>query len=73
MNKHQRLRAFIETRSSVDLRALAAFRAGLGLVLLIDIGLRSGDLVAFYTDAGILPRSILFELYPTIGHFSLHA
>ncbi|EMA42416.1 hypothetical protein [Halobiforma nitratireducens] len=48
-------RAF-ERRLGVDARALAAFRIALGLTLLFDTLHRSRNLVAFYTDEGVLPR-----------------
>ena len=41
---------------SLDLRALGAFRVGLGLLLLMDGVYRGLDLEAFYTDHGIAPR-----------------
>lgn len=41
----------------IDLRGLAVFRIGLGLLILVDLCNRSRDLVAHYTDEGILPRS----------------
>jgi hypothetical protein len=46
---------------AVDLRSLAVFRIGLALVLLFDVIDRSRDLGAFYTDAGVLPTSLLAE------------
>src|SRR4051794_27019522 len=42
----------------LDLRSLALCRVGLGLTLLADLGGRWPDLVAHYTDDGVLPRSI---------------
>lgn len=47
----------------IDVRALAAFRIGLAGILLIDLWNRSYDLVAHYSDAGILPRLARMELY----------
>jgi hypothetical protein len=41
--------------------------------VLADLALRARDLTVFYTDAGVLPRSLLFEHYPTVGRLSLHA
>ncbi|MFB6222256.1 MAG: HTTM domain-containing protein [Haloarcula sp.] len=58
-------------RIAIDRRALTAFRMSLGVCLLTDIGLRCRDLVAFYTDAGALPRSTLHGLYPSVGGVSL--
>ena len=37
---------------------MALFRIGLGLTLLVDLAGRWPDLVAHYTDDGVLPRSI---------------
>lgn len=56
--------------TTLDLRALAAFRAAFGAVLLGDLSLRFGDLGAFYTDDGTLPRETLFAI-DEIGRFSL--
>lgn len=54
-----------------DLRSLALFRVGLGLVTLGDLVSRSFDLRAHYTDTGVLPTAALPEHYPWF--FSLHA
>ncbi|WP_266077399.1 HTTM domain-containing protein [Haladaptatus caseinilyticus] len=59
-------------RVGIDMRALAVFRISLGLVLLSDLLLRSRDLVAFYTDSGVLPRSILREQFPNFSQLSIH-
>jgi len=53
-------------------RALAAFRIALGVVLLVDIALRARNLTAFYTDSGVLPRDLLAASYPLV-RLSLHA
>jgi len=47
-------------------------RVALGVVLLVDLALRARNLTAFYTDAGVLPRSLLAESYPR-ARFSLYA
>jgi len=57
----------------IDLRSLALFRVGLGLLLLWDLGVRIPSLTAHYTDAGVLPRAVLFEAYPEPLMLSLHA
>ncbi|WP_096395383.1 HTTM domain-containing protein [Halorubrum trapanicum] len=67
----RRLSAIVAARSSVDLRALAAFRIGLGTLLIADLLRRSRSLTAFYTDDGVLPRRALFADYS--GTYSLHA
>jgi hypothetical protein len=52
---------FLPPRSSgpftLDGRSLAVGRLGLGGLLLLDLGLRAGDIAAHYTDVGVLPRS----------------
>ena len=65
-----RLSVAFARRVAIDRRALAAFRVALGALVIADLALRSRDLVAFYTDAGVLPRSALFADY---GRISLHA
>jgi hypothetical protein len=40
----------------VDSRSLWMFRVALGLLMLLDIGLRVSDLGAFYTDEGLITR-----------------
>ena len=44
---------------ALDARSLAALRVGLAALVLLDLGLRSVDLVAHYTDAGVLPRALI--------------
>ncbi|ELZ50804.1 HTTM domain-containing protein [Halorubrum coriense DSM 10284] len=66
-----RLSTALAARVAVDRRALAAFRIGLGAVLLADLAARSRSLTAFYTDAGVLPRRALFADYA--GTLSVHA
>ena len=68
-----RLRSAVGARVGIDRRALAAFRVALGVVLLVDLGLRARNLTTFYTDAGVFPRSALAEAYPLAARLSLHA
>jgi hypothetical protein len=60
-------------RVGIDVRALAAFRVTLGVLLVADLALRSRNLVAFYTDRGALPRSALRAAAPALSRLSLHA
>lgn len=68
-----RFRAAIARRVGIDPRGLGALRMSVGLLLLADLALRAGDLVAFYTDAGVLPRSVLAEEFPAFAAISIHA
>src|SRR5262245_42318967 len=52
----------------LDLRSLAVFRIGLALLLLSDLVGRAADLVAHYSDDGVLPRSAI----ATPRYVSLH-
>ena len=63
----KRMRAAVGRRLSVDRRSLVALRVSVGLLLLADLLLRSRSLVFFYTDAGVLPRSVLFSRFPFPG------
>ncbi len=55
----------------MDLRTMALFRVGLGLLLIVDLILRARDLRAHYTDFGILPRAAAIDMLSP-GAFSLH-
>lgn len=56
----------------LDLRSLAALRIGTAGLLLLDLWTRSRDLVAHYSDDGVLPRSALFELASNDWFWSIH-
>ena len=58
---------------NVDLRSLAVVRIGLALLLITDLFSRWGDLTAHYTDAGVLPRALLFESEGFRAYLSLHS
>ena len=66
-----RLVGVVRRRVAIDARALAAFRIAVGLLVVADLALRSRNLVAFYTDRGVLPREALFADYT--GVYSVHA
>lgn len=55
-----------------DLRSLAAFRVALALLVLADLATRVTDLRAHYTDAGILPRTVLLQEVLNRWAFSLN-
>ena len=54
-----RATAALTRRLAIDLRALAAFRIALGLLLLANLLTRARYLRTFYTDDGAFPRSVL--------------
>jgi len=56
----------------LDLRSLALFRIAAAICLIGDFKMRSSDLVAHYTDLGVLPRHILTEFFAGRWSVSLH-
>ena len=72
-SRRDRWRRALARRVGIDARALAAFRVAVGLLVLADLGLRARHLTAFYTDAGVLPRSTLAETAPALASLSVHA
>ena len=66
--KESRVPAF-----SLDLRALALWRIGIGAVVLLDIVLRLRDLHVFYGDYGVLSRELFLKQswQPPVYHLFL--
>ncbi len=50
----------------LDLRALSLFRMAMGVLLLVDLWMRSHSMEAMYTEAGILPTGMLFDYERTL-------
>lgn len=57
---------------ALDTRSLALLRIGLGLLLLVDLGIRATALTAHYSDAGVLPRDAWIAHGQTPWAWSLH-
>ena len=57
---------------SLDLRSLALFRIGLGIVIIADLIYRAFDLAAHYTDFGVLPRGALISEFMNTWQWSAH-
>ena len=71
--KRDGFRGLLTQQFGIDPRGLAALRISIGLLILADLVIRATDLVAFYTDAGVLPRAVLVARFPTLGRLSIHA
>lgn len=73
MDRFSPLREFFKNQFALDLRSLACYRIGLGVLVLLDLVLRLEDITAFYTDQGIVPRSLLTIglAYPSQWSFHL--
>ncbi|WP_096391278.1 HTTM domain-containing protein [Halopenitus persicus] len=67
------LRRLAGDRAAIDRRALSAFRIGLGVVILVDLLLRSRHLRALYTESGVLTTDALASAYPPLAGVSVHA
>lgn len=57
---------------SCDVRALAAFRMALAVLLIVDIVMRARDLAVHYTDSGLMPRAALLDLHAHSAWLSLY-
>lgn len=58
---------------SIDLRALAAVRVFIGLIIIVDFIDRLKDVEIFYTNQGIIPLSRFIEFDIASSSFSLNA
>ncbi|MDZ4658855.1 MAG: HTTM domain-containing protein [Bythopirellula sp.] len=72
MDRLSSLRRFGQTLFALDLRSLACLRIGLAFLILVDLLLRSRDLVAFYTDQGLLARHVVTTGFNQPAQWSLH-
>lgn len=58
----------------MDLRSLAVFRIGMGLLVFADAAVALSNAEMLYSDAGVLPLSLLHERHwPSVASWSLHA
>lgn len=70
---YKRVVSQLQKLYTVDLRSIALMRIAVGLVLLTDLAIRATDLEVFYTDAGALPRAVLYQNSWNQYFTSLHA
>ncbi|WP_331234623.1 HTTM domain-containing protein [Natronorarus salvus] len=57
-----RARGYLKDCVRLDTRTLAVFRVFVGLLILADLLLRSRNFEFFYTEEGVVPRSLAIEL-----------
>lgn len=62
----------LKSTFSFDYRSLALYRALLGLIVMVDVLYRLPDLTNFYTDLGLIPRSIFLNELAQPWSFSFH-
>lgn len=63
---------YLRSVFGIDSRSLALFRIGVAGLVIADLLSRVGDVVAHYTDAGVLPAEAALELYGWPTYRSLH-
>ncbi|SFS44886.1 HTTM domain-containing protein [Halostagnicola kamekurae] len=63
----------VRSRFEVDTRALAAVRISFGLILLVDLLVRWGNIEQFYTDDGAYPIEAYEATYSQFTGLSVHA
>ncbi len=63
----------IQRYYQLDPRALAFMRIGMALLCLFDLSLRYSDISALYSDEGIWPSRIMYNLGWQTGFWTLHA
>lgn len=63
---------YFSTPATLDLRSLSALRIAVAICLLLDLGIRCTDLVAHYTDQGVLPLEMLFRFGWLPEYFSVY-
>lgn len=68
----QNIWAVVRRPFTLDLRALALLRMGMAAIVLLDLGIRSTDLEAHYSNLGVLPLAPLLDHTWTPYQFSLH-
>lgn len=59
--------------AGIDTRSLALLRVSLAALVLVDLALRARELVAFYTDAGVLPTWAVVEWLGVQSRLVAHA
>ncbi len=68
----QQWRRSIGQRYGLDVRSLALLRMGLAMVILTDLVWRAPDLVAHYSDQGVVPRATLVDGLLNPSYWSIH-
>src|ERR1043166_8836327 len=73
LSKNPRYYFLLQNPFAIDLRSLALFRIVLGLLILMDLFIRTQDLRVHYTDAGMFPREALgadyWNYFPWIFYY----
>lgn len=62
----------LKTTLGFDYRSMALYRALMGIIVMGDVVYRIPDLTNFYTDLGLVPRSIFVSEMAMPWSFSLH-
>jgi len=66
------MKNYVSQAFGADLRSLAALRIGTASLILLDLLQRSTDLVAHYTDFGVVPRGLVMTHSSSRWYISVH-
>jgi predicted DCC family thiol-disulfide oxidoreductase YuxK len=66
------MKSYLTRVFGADLRSLAALRIGCAALIILDLLQRSTDLVAHYTDYGVVPRTLVMQHSSSRWYVSLH-
>jgi len=66
------VKSYLANVFGADFRSLAALRIGCALLIILDLLQRSTDLVAHYTDYGVVPRTLVIGNSSSRWYVSLH-
>jgi hypothetical protein len=69
---HGGVPGYLKEIVTLDVRSLALFRVALGLIVLTDLIIRASDMMMFYTDVGVLPRSAVIDQFSHPALISVH-
>ncbi len=64
--------ASLKSVFTLDLKALALMRIGMGIVVILDLCIRFSDIKAHYSDQGLLPLDLLFKRAWDPWNISIH-
>jgi hypothetical protein len=68
----KKIQDYLFRQFSFDLRALGLMRMGIAILLMLDLVIRAGSLVAHYTDEGVLPLDVLYNSNWNPSFFSVY-
>ena len=72
-NKLDKAGDYLFRNFSLDIRALSLMRMAIALIIMLDLVIRSTSIIAFYTDEGVMPLSVLYRSNWEPAFFSVYS